>query len=200
MATVTVRDLASFDANTPPPTSIWLSSQPPKMSPLALVSAGIASVRMQRSPRGSVSDFSVMSVSPKIVPARIGRKAPAESLGQRAQGGYDIFHAARARVVQRTAAERCISGAEDHGAVDRIGIVDDTFAECRDADIGHRQHQAVDHLVGDARAGLGQRRLLGFAVAPDVKALAGLAAEFALGDFLAQPGRRRRQQIAELAT
>ena len=55
--TVTVRDLASFDANTPPPTSIWLSSQPPKMSPLALVSAGIASVRVQRSPRGPLSSL-----------------------------------------------------------------------------------------------------------------------------------------------
>jgi hypothetical protein len=55
IATVTVRDLAILEANTPPPISIWLKSQPPKISPLALVSAGIASVRMQRSPRGSVS-------------------------------------------------------------------------------------------------------------------------------------------------
>src|SRR4051794_36751877 len=43
----------------PPPMSIWLSSQPPKMSPLALVSAGIAMVRMQRSPDGSVSALGV---------------------------------------------------------------------------------------------------------------------------------------------
>src|SRR5215813_6784478 len=49
IATVTVRDFATFRANTPPPRSIWLSSQPPKISPCALVSAGIASVRMQRS-------------------------------------------------------------------------------------------------------------------------------------------------------
>src|SRR3982074_3681874 len=58
IATVTTRDFAILDANTPPPISIWLSSQPPKISPLALVSAGIASVRMQRSPPGSVSVFS----------------------------------------------------------------------------------------------------------------------------------------------
>src|SRR5882757_1650488 len=57
IATVTVRDFAILDANTPPPMSIWLSSQPPKISPLALVSAGIATVRVQRSPPGSVSLF-----------------------------------------------------------------------------------------------------------------------------------------------
>src|ERR1700684_2631408 len=55
MATVTVRDFAILDANTPPPTSLWLSTQPPKISPFWLVSAGIASVRIQRSPHGSVS-------------------------------------------------------------------------------------------------------------------------------------------------
>src|SRR3954464_5062035 len=106
MATVTVRDFATFDANTPPPTSIWLSSQPPKMSPFALVSAGIANVRMQRSPLGPALAFSFMPLSLEdcsledcplenssleIVPARIRRKALAESPGQRAQGGYDII-------------------------------------------------------------------------------------------------------------
>src|SRR3954468_5181165 len=194
MATVTVRDFATFDANTPPPTSIWLSNQPPKMSPFALVSAGIASVRMQRSPPGpalacsvmplSLEDCSLEDCSLEIVPPRIRRKAFAESPGQRAQGGYDMIDATRARIVQRTATERCITGAEDHGAVDHVGVIDDTLAKRRDADIGHRQHQAVDHLVGDARTGLGQWRLFGLAVAPDVKAFAGLAAEFALGDLL----------------
>ena len=53
--TVTVRDLAILEAKMPPPISIWLSSQPPKISPLALVSAGIARVRIDRSPSGSVS-------------------------------------------------------------------------------------------------------------------------------------------------
>ena len=57
MRTVTVRIFAVFDANTPPPMSIWLSSQPPKMSPFWLVSAGIASVRVHRSPHGSISVF-----------------------------------------------------------------------------------------------------------------------------------------------
>ena len=57
MATVTVRDFATFDAKMPPPMSIWLSSQPPKMSPFWLVSAGIASVRVQSSPSGAVSVF-----------------------------------------------------------------------------------------------------------------------------------------------
>src|SRR3954451_5963430 len=115
MATVTVRDFATFDANTPPPTSIWLSSQPPKMSPFALVSAGIASVRMQRSPPGPALACSVMSLSLevclledcslKIIPARIGRKALAESPGQRAKDAYDIIYASRARIIQRTAKE-----------------------------------------------------------------------------------------------
>src|SRR3954454_15754680 len=120
MATVTVRDFATFDANTPPPTSIWLSRQPPKMSPFALVSAGIASVRMQRSPPGpalacsfmprsledcsledcSLEDCSLEDCSREIVPARIRRKALAESPGQCAQGGYDMIHATRARIVQ----------------------------------------------------------------------------------------------------
>jgi hypothetical protein len=63
---VTVRDFASLEANTPPPMSIWLNSQPPKMSPLALVSAGIAKVRMQRSPRGSVSALSGAWVSVSV--------------------------------------------------------------------------------------------------------------------------------------
>src|SRR3954453_63515 len=72
MATVTVRDFAILDANTPPPMSIWLSSQPPKISPLALVSAGIASVRMQRSPRGSVEDKAACVVA--SVNCRISRR------------------------------------------------------------------------------------------------------------------------------
>src|ERR1700692_4522280 len=56
-ATVTVRDFVILDAKIPPPISIWLSSQPPKMSPFWLVSDGIAIVRIDRSPQGSVSVF-----------------------------------------------------------------------------------------------------------------------------------------------
>src|SRR3954449_7896275 len=146
MATVTVRDFATFEANTPPPTSIWLSSQPPKMSPLALVSAGIASVRMQRSPLGSVLPCSLMPLSleicsleicsVEIVPARIGRKAPAESFSQRAQAGHHIIDAARARIVQRTAAERRIAGAEDHGTINRVAVVGVAHPPRRGADVG----------------------------------------------------------------
>ena len=58
--TVTVREFVIFDAKMPPPISIWLSSQPPKMSPLALVSAGIANVRIDRSPLGPDSVFSAV--------------------------------------------------------------------------------------------------------------------------------------------
>src|SRR5258708_1379902 len=57
IATVTVRDFAILEAKMPPPISIWMSSQPPKMSPFWLVSAGIASVRIDRSPQGSFSVF-----------------------------------------------------------------------------------------------------------------------------------------------
>src|SRR5258708_12501517 len=58
IATVTVRDFAILDAKIPPPISIWLSSQPPKISPFALVSAGIARGRVQRTPRGPPPGFS----------------------------------------------------------------------------------------------------------------------------------------------
>ena len=52
---VTVRDFAILEAKIPPPISIQPSSQPPKISPFWLVSAGIASVRIDRSPQGSIS-------------------------------------------------------------------------------------------------------------------------------------------------
>ena len=103
---------------------------------------------MQRSPLGSVfaSRFPHENRSHlKLSQPGIGRKTAAELFGQRAQGGYDILHAARTRIVHRPAAERRVAGAEDHGAVDRVGIVDDALAKARDADIGHRQHQPVDH-------------------------------------------------------
>src|SRR5208282_6879953 len=52
-ATVTVRPFAIFEAKIPPAMSICPSTQPPKMSPFWLVSAGMASVRIESSPRGS---------------------------------------------------------------------------------------------------------------------------------------------------
>jgi hypothetical protein len=52
IATVTTRVLATFAARMPLPKSICEMIQPPKMSPLGLVSAGIAMVRMTSSPFG----------------------------------------------------------------------------------------------------------------------------------------------------
>src|SRR5688572_25137267 len=49
---VTTRLFATFAARMPLPKSIWEMIQPPKMSPLGLVSAGIAMVRMTSSPFG----------------------------------------------------------------------------------------------------------------------------------------------------
>ena len=39
------------------------------------------------------------------------------------------------RIVQGTAAERRVTRAEDHRAVDHFGIVDDAFAQAGDADV-----------------------------------------------------------------
>src|ERR1700753_3469094 len=151
MATVTVRDFASLEANTPPPRSIWLSNQPPKMSPFWLVSAGIASVRMHRSPQGSVSAtggawtacVSVMSKQLirngfrllETIPAGIRCEPAAEFRRQLPQGRRHIFDTARACVIQGTATERCIAGPENHGAIDHVGIVDDALAQAGDTNI-----------------------------------------------------------------
>ena len=57
-ATVATRPRARRIAGTAPARSIWASSQPPKMSPLALASAGMATVRKAGSRRsGAVSDI-----------------------------------------------------------------------------------------------------------------------------------------------
>src|SRR6185437_10550613 len=134
----------------------------------------------------------------ECLPAGVRRKASAEFVREPAQRRDDIVDTARAGVIERPAAERRITGTEDHRAVDNIGIVDNTFAQARDANVRHRQHQAVDHLVGDARTGLGQRALLRLTVFPAIEALAGLSAKLTLCNLLAQPGRCRRQQIPEL--
>src|SRR4051812_28592553 len=52
IATVTTRDLATFAARIPLPKSICETIQPPNISPLGLVSAGIAIVRITSSPLG----------------------------------------------------------------------------------------------------------------------------------------------------
>ena len=59
MATVAHRPLARWAAVTPAARSIWLTTQPPKMSPPEFVSAGMATVCNVRTPsgvRGVVSD------------------------------------------------------------------------------------------------------------------------------------------------
>src|SRR5580700_10557022 len=55
MATVTTRPPARRTATVPPARSIWHSSQPPKMSPCGLVSAGMAMVRIAGSVSGGTS-------------------------------------------------------------------------------------------------------------------------------------------------
>src|SRR3990170_8413787 len=59
-ATVAARPAARALAVMPPAISICDSTQPPKMSPLGLASAGMASVRVARVPRGLVTCSAVM--------------------------------------------------------------------------------------------------------------------------------------------
>src|ERR1700687_605341 len=58
MATVTTRPPARRTATMVPARSIWHSSQPPKMSPCGLVSAGIATARSVGSDLGRISGLS----------------------------------------------------------------------------------------------------------------------------------------------
>src|SRR5271157_165381 len=48
----------------PPAWSIWLITQPPKMSPLMLVSRGMAITRIVSSPRGACSSAELAMVAP----------------------------------------------------------------------------------------------------------------------------------------
>src|SRR3981081_1530196 len=59
MATVATRPCARCDATLPPARSIWASSQPPKMSPLGLASAGIAMARKAGSPASEAGECAV---------------------------------------------------------------------------------------------------------------------------------------------
>src|SRR5690606_5962962 len=54
-ATVTTRPVTRSTAAMAPAMSIWLITQPPKMSPAGLVSAGMARVRMVSVPEGSAA-------------------------------------------------------------------------------------------------------------------------------------------------
>src|SRR5947208_669047 len=65
---VTTRPRARSTPAMPPAWSMCAITQPPKISPLALVSAGIAMVRTVSSPRGAaVLDSSLRGVAPDIV-------------------------------------------------------------------------------------------------------------------------------------
>src|SRR5207248_11584870 len=103
-------------------------------------------------------------------------------------------------IVQRPAAEWRVTGAEDHGAVDEVGIVDDALAQAGDADVRYRQDQAIDHfgrrLCRGRRARRGPR-FFGLAVPPEIKSLAGFAVEFAARDLVAKPGRRGREKARD---
>src|SRR5690606_9662720 len=61
-ATVTTRPWARRAATTPPAISIWLSTQPPKISPLPFMSAGIGAERITGSPRPGAALFCVIPV------------------------------------------------------------------------------------------------------------------------------------------
>src|SRR6516162_7981983 len=124
--------------------------------------------------------------SRELVPARVGEEALAVALREPHQGGADVGHAVLSRIVQRPAAERREAGREYHGAVDGVFVCHDALAQAGDADVEHRQDETVGHLPGWRRSvGVAER----LAVLPLIEALAGLAAELALGDLLAQPGR-----------
>src|SRR6266404_1125604 len=89
----------------------------------------------------------------EAIPAGIRREPAAEFLRQRAQGRDYVLEPASTRIVQRAAAKRRITGAEDHRAVDDVGIVDDALAQARDTDVRHRQDQPVDHFRRRPRRG-----------------------------------------------
>src|SRR5258708_36518451 len=88
-------------------------------------------------------------------PAGIRRKSTAEFLRQPAQGRDHVLHPAGSRIIQRAAAEWRIAGAKDHRAIDHVGIVDDAFAQTRDADVRDRQDPPGDHFVRRVPSGRG---------------------------------------------
>src|SRR5271165_1681493 len=67
IATVAVRPLARRVATVPPARSICDSSQPPKMSPCGLASAGIAIARSAGSASGGGPELSLASISHLLV-------------------------------------------------------------------------------------------------------------------------------------
>src|SRR5580704_10761230 len=85
MATVATRLPAKVRASTAPPRSIWEMSQPPKMSPFAFVSEGIAIVRMTISPRGSAGGG--VSLIPASLTAPPSPGKPEAAGGRRRRAG-----------------------------------------------------------------------------------------------------------------
>src|SRR6516162_9285468 len=66
MAMVTTRPFAYSEQAMPPAASIWLRTQPPKISPFALVSAGMAETLTVTSPRGS-TEIDALSIPQPLV-------------------------------------------------------------------------------------------------------------------------------------
>src|SRR5262245_65571134 len=126
------------------------------------------------------------SESCRAIPVRIGPEALAIALREAFELGADVSDAARARVVHGPAAERREAGGEDHGAVERILVRHHALAQTGDADVEHRENEAVRHL----RRGLGDLALLHrLAAPPFVEAPAALAAEVTHLDLVAQHPR-----------
>src|SRR6185295_20277836 len=91
-------------------------------------------------------------------------------------------------VVERAAAERCKSGAEDQAGVDEFGVRNDALCKNRPCFIQIRLYQRLDHalVVG---AWLAFYRLVVF---PGVDALGGLAAGLPERHLVQQDLRRLR--------
>src|SRR4029450_9147505 len=96
---------------------------------------------------GLAAGAGMTTVPSQAVPARIGPEALAVALREALELGAHVGHAAPARIVQRPAAERGEAGGEDHGAVDRILVRHDAFAQTADADVEHRQDEGIGHLL-----------------------------------------------------
>jgi hypothetical protein len=95
--------------------------------------------------------------------------------------------------LQGTAAIRREAG--HHRAVNDVLILHDPLAKTGNADIHHRQDEAIGHFGILGRLGPGLRRL---AIFPLVNSLAGLMAKLSRLDLSAQPVRHRRHRPVEL--
>src|SRR5262249_49991065 len=166
------------------------------MGPRYGVPATLASRGAPRGDDGGRCDAEVSTclVSCQAIPPRIGPEALAVALREAFELGADVGDAARARVVHGPAAERRKPGGEDHGAVERILIRHHALAQTGDADVEHRENEAIRHL----RRGLGHLALLHrLAAPPFVETPAALAAEVAHLDLVAQHPRHVGHRAVE---